>query len=183
MSEPEGVIPPERLRVMQIVAGALVAGVLIFLAVVLFLVHVQRNGQGMGRPQELPIITLVALVMLASNAPLSFVLPRAQARMALRQIAAGTWQAPPQGTADQFATTTGRLLAVRQTTLIVSLALLEGAAFLGTIAYLLEANPLALVVVLLAVLLMLWQFPTEGRVQGWLDRQQEQLAAFRQGIG
>jgi hypothetical protein len=87
---------------------------------------------------------------------------------------------PPGANAAAYGTDNSKLLAVRQTTLLVSLALLEGVAFSGCIAYLLEAQPLVLGVVLVAVLLLLAYFPTEGRVRSWLERQTDQLVVLRQ---
>ncbi len=72
---------------------------------------------------------------------------------------------------------------MRQTTLIVGLAPLEGTAFLGCIAYLIEANPLALAVVGVAVCLMLYKFPTEGRVRTWLEQQAAVLNGMREEQG
>jgi hypothetical protein len=64
--------------------------------------------------------------------------------------------------------------------MIVGLALLEGTAFLGILAYLIEAQPLALGVTGIAILCMLLKFPTRSRVQAWLERQTEQLTELRQ---
>src|SRR5262245_48443688 len=52
--DPEEALTPPRLRVMQIIAGTLLLGVVVFLAVTLFLVLVQHNGQGMAPPWGLP---------------------------------------------------------------------------------------------------------------------------------
>jgi hypothetical protein len=181
MSNIPDTVPPGILRTMQIIAGALVAGVCVFLGIVLYLVFVQNNGQGQAPPGGgLPLISIVAVAMMVVNVPLSVLIPRISTLAALRQIAAGTWT-PPEGSARPSDTTMRRLLAVRQTTLIIGLALLEGAAFLGCIAYLLEAQPYVLAVTGVAILLMLLQFPTESRVLAWLDRQADQLRELAQG--
>jgi hypothetical protein len=60
------------------------------------------------------------------------------------------------------------------------LALLNSSAFFGCIAYLLEAQPLALAVVGVTVVLMLCKFPTQERVRAWLERQAEVLSELRQ---
>jgi hypothetical protein len=72
---------------------------------------------------------------------------------------------------------------VQQGTLVVGLGLLSSAAFMGCIAFLLEAQGLLLGVIGVAFLLMLWKFPTEGRVRAWLDRQTERLTELRQQKG
>jgi hypothetical protein len=70
-------------------------------------------------------------------------------------------------------------MAVRQTTMLVGLAPLEGAAFFGCIAYLMEAQPLALVVPGIAMFLMLCRFPTRNRVRDWLVHQTDRLAEMQ----
>jgi hypothetical protein len=180
MNDPEDILPHRSLRVMQIIAGALLLGVVIFLSIALVIVSKRTNGPSIAPAADLPIISVVAAVLLAVQAPLAFIVPSLQTRTALRQIASGTWQLPPGANAAAFGTDNTKLLAVRQNTLLVSLALLEGVAFLGCIAYLLEAHLLVLGVALVAVLLMLVNFPTEARVRGWLERQTDQLVVLRQ---
>jgi hypothetical protein len=179
----EEALTPQRLRVMQIIAGSLLTGVAVFLAVVLFTVLVQNNGQGMLPPRRLPIQSLVAVAMSAVCAPLAFVLPRMQTHSALRRITTGTWQVPPGANPKAFATGGAKLMAVRLATMVVGLALLEGAAFMGCIAYLLEAQALALGVIGVAAALMLCKFPTENRVRAWLERQADVLAELGQQTG
>jgi hypothetical protein len=184
MTDP-GDLLPQRLRLIQIIAAAMLSGVATLLAIALYLVWAQNQGRGMAPPQGSPMVSYIAVAVLITNAPLAVVLPGMQTRNSLRRIASGTWQVPPGGDPTGFTTDTAKLLVVRQTTLIIALALLEGAAFLGGIAYLLEAQPLALVVVAVATALMLAQFPTESRVRAWLEQQADALAAVRQhgGLG
>jgi hypothetical protein len=180
MSNQVDILPEGRLRVMQIVAGILLLGVLVFLSVVLFIVHVRNNGAGIGPPRDLPLLSLLAVLFFAVQAPLAFVVPGLQTRSSLRQIASGNWRLPPGASETAFSTDASKLLAVRQTTMIVGLALLEGAAFLACIAYLQEAQLYVLGVVLAAVVLMLVIFPTEGRIRSWLERQADQLVELRE---
>src|SRR5207237_8078997 len=106
-----------------------------------------------------------------------FIGPGLSTRSALRQILAGTWL---PGNQAAFATGGAKLMGLRMATLIVGLAMLEGTAFFGCIAYLLEAHPLALAVVGVAVVLMLCKFPTEARGRAWLERQADRLNELRQ---
>src|SRR5262249_19506510 len=128
----------------------------------------------------LPIQTVMAAGMFAVFVPLSFLVPTIQTGAALRRIAAGTWRPPPDVDPKSYETVAAKLLTVRQTTMLVGLALLEGAAFMACTAYLLEGQTLVLAVVALVVLFMLLQFPTEGRVRAWIERQADQLAQLRQ---
>jgi hypothetical protein len=180
MNTPDGLLPPGRLRGMQIIAGALLAGVVTLLALVLILVFLQNQGAGLAPAGNMPILTMVAGFLFVIQAPLAFLLPRILIRSALRRVASGTWQIPPGAESASFNTDASKLLAVKQTSMILGLALLEGAAFLGCIAYLLEAQSIALGVVVVAVALMLMTFPTEPRVRAWLEQQFDQLAELRQ---
>jgi hypothetical protein len=168
----------QRLRVMQILAFGLLGGLVVFLAISLFIVLVTNNGQGLAPPQP-PVLSVVAWVMLPVCGLLSFLIPRMVTQAGLRQMAAGTWQVPPGGDPAAVATAGSQLLMLRQTTLIVGLAQLEGAAFTGCIAYLVEGQLAVLLVPGVVILLMLGTFPTEGRIRAWLERQAEVLAELR----
>jgi hypothetical protein len=179
MSDADENLLRSRLRIMQLIAGSLLAGVLALLAVVLYVVLVRNEGKGANPPPDRPPVSLVAVLAVAVTAPLALVLPGIRTRAAVREIAAGTWRAP----ADSLRTFAGdadKLLHVRQTTMIIALALLEGAAFLGCIAYLNEAQPFALAAVAVPLLLMLATFPTEGRMRDWLQLQTGRIAEARQ---
>src|SRR5436309_6464692 len=60
-------IPRPQLLTMQIIAAALMIGVVVFLSIVLFLVYVQQGGQGQMPPGDLPIVSLVAIAMFVIN--------------------------------------------------------------------------------------------------------------------
>jgi hypothetical protein len=157
-----------RLRVMQIVATALILGVAVFLAIVLYIVQVQNQGRGTMPPQEVPVISLMAAGFLAVLGVASFLVPAAVVRNSLRGI--------PNSNGEPN-------LGVYQAALVVGLSLLEGACFFNCIAYLLEAQPYTLGCIGVGLLLMLARFPTESRVRLWQDNQKERLAQARRGIG
>ena len=158
--EPEDLVPPGRLRTMQIINGALVMGLLIFVGLVVYLVHVQNAGRPLGQAPGPPIFSILALGMLTVASVVSAVYPSVVVRQGVRGIARGRFQ-PPPGDAD-------RLLGLRQTTCIVRLALLEGPAFFCCIAYLLEGQIYVLAAIGVALLLMLSRFPTEPGMRAWL---------------
>ena len=166
---------------MQIIAGAMIMGVLALLAIVLFLVH--TNGQGKAPPADLPLILIIAAGFFIMAAALAYFIPAAQTRVLLRKIVSGTWQVPSGEDPSNYKTDAAKLLTVRQTTLLLTLALLEGAGFFCCIAYLLEAQTFLLGVILLAIVLLLLQFPTANRVRAWLEQQSERLAELRQQAG
>lgn len=170
-----------RLRVMQIIAAALVAGATIFLGIALYLVFSQ--GKGLGPPRDTPLISLVAIAMLIANGTMSLLLPGAVARAGIRSIAASTWSPPQSMRAEQFASDEAKLLSVRQTSQLIGLALWEAVAFISGIAYLLEAQSYILVVAGLALLVMLANFPTAVRTQLWLERQLALVREMRESPG
>src|SRR5262245_4185725 len=125
-------------RNMQIICIALVNGAVIFLAVAGYLVL--SRGQGLNPPAAgFPVLSAIALVMLLTEGPLALILPGAVTKTALQKIAAGTWTPPLPD--DET-----KLLAVRQTSLILRLALWEGVAFMSVIAFLMEGDPLVLTI-------------------------------------
>jgi hypothetical protein len=184
MSEPnqdEGpfaanLIPQRILLPMQIIAAALPTGILFFFGISLFLVYSQPQAAN-GRLS----LTLVALVVFIASNVLAILIPSVQTRNALRRILAGTWTPPSGSNPSAFVSVSEQLLSVRQTTLIVSLAVLEAAGFFCCIAFLIDRHPLppALVIVTLAV--MLSKFPTRQRVLNWLEWQADVLAQMRHG--
>jgi hypothetical protein len=155
-----------RLPTMQIIALALPAGVIIFLGLVGWMV---LSGQPAARAdQPLPIISIVAVVMLASVIVPALVVPAAMAKGQLEQIARGDGR-------DDLA----KLLGLKQTTMIITMALFEGAAFTGCIALLMERQLWALAVPLVALAVMFFNFPTENGVRNWLEMQARRVQELR----
>jgi hypothetical protein len=173
-----------RLRTMQIIAAAQVMGASTFLVIVVFLVY-NNGGKGQGRPAEgaLPVVSLTSAAFLAVNGPLAFLLPGLMLRNARNRLAGhapDTYVMPPTpNQAGGPISDTDFLLAQRLTTMIVSLALLEGSSFLGSIAYLLEGQWFALAVSALAIGILLTFFPTEDSVRAWLAEQRRALEDLR----
>jgi hypothetical protein len=171
----------QRVRVMQIIATALPLGVVGFLGFACFQIYARQDDAAAPAAAETPILTMVAFAMLAVCAGLSLLAPSLQTQKALRQIAEGTWQTPAESDPKDYEGDTAKLLATRQVAMIIGFALLEAPAFLGCIAFLLEARLYVLAVVALALAGMLLRFPTEGRVRAWLWQQQERLNRMRPG--
>jgi hypothetical protein len=168
-----------RVRVMQIIAAALLLGLLSFTGIV---VHLVLSGANPPPPQDQPpVLTYMALGMFLLQALLALLIPRKITAYNIHQVAAGTWKPPGQPVAAaHFPTDDDKLLAIFQTSLIIQLALLEGAGFFACIAYLLEQQAITLVVNGLVVLFMLIAFPSLGRVRGWLAQQSQRMVDIRQ---
>jgi hypothetical protein len=166
-----------RLRTMQVIVFAMLAGQVVFVAIVYFV----RANNSAADPARAPIFSWLALAFFAFQVPLSIVLPTALENATIRRIATGTWKPPADAAPESFATDEDKLLAVRLTSVIVGMALLEGTGLFGAVAYLLDGQLVPLMVVAAVLILMVVRFPTEVSVRAWLERQAQRLAELRQG--
>src|ERR1051325_1414509 len=123
MNDTDDILPAGRMPTMQIIAGALIMGVVSFLGVALFLVHQQRQGQGMVPPRDLAILSLMAVVMAVTNIPLSFIVPSLVARAAVARIGADSGTTPVGSPPKAAASVAATLLGVWQTSMIIGMAL------------------------------------------------------------
>jgi hypothetical protein len=151
---------PDRLRIMQIIAGAIIGGAAIFLTVAIVL----RGEDAFGAPAESPVITYVligigAFLVLASQVAPGIL--TGSGRNKLLQSSEGTGDGP--------------LLALYQTQMIVGLSLAEAGTFLVVIAYLVEGQPVSLIAALLFMGFLMAQYPTRRGVDAWLAEQSEHL--------
>jgi hypothetical protein len=178
MSELDDRVLAPRVRAMQIMAFALITGVVVFLGIACY--QVLAQGAPATPRDGLPMVSLVAGVVFAGGIMASFAAPTLMTRAALQRIASSTWQVPRGTDPKDAATDFAKLLAVKQTTLIVSMALLEGPAFLGCLAFFVEGQFFMLGIVTVAIVAMLLKFPTEGSVRSWLYEQTNQLQHIRQ---
>jgi hypothetical protein len=84
---------------------------------------------------------------------------------------------PPALAADPQA----RLRMQYQVVMLLRCAPLDGAAFYWLIVYFLEGQPAFLAAAGALLLLMLWQFPTRGRLSAFVERQRELIEQEKQG--
>jgi hypothetical protein len=182
-------------RQSQIIVGALITGVVIFLGIAT-VVDVTpfpppRPGAGagaggvMGAPRELDagqLLTWLAVGSAALSLPLSFIVPNLIVKQNRRAIAAGKWPLSQTSFNSSAATDsdTGKLATVYSTQLILGAALIEGAAFFAGVTYLLTKNPIVLGVAILLVVVMVLRLPTAHRVTLWISKQEEMLFLERQ---
>lgn len=171
-----------QLRVMQLIAAALIAGVAAFTVLVVFLVA-QRGGQANAGEGALPVVTLVSVVFLLSAGSAGLFLPRVVLKNAVARLA--------RSPRDQVVLPAGRdgtggpvsdaafLLSARTSAMIVGMAMFEGAAFCAGIAYLVEARPAALGVAGVALAGLVSFFPTARRVNAWLAEQRQVVDGLR----
>jgi hypothetical protein len=150
-------------RTMQIMAAALMMGVLVFLLVVLVI----TQGEVLGRKNPALISVIAAgfgFLMIVNH----FVIPGIISRGQLRQVAT------PGSLRQDDEKTNEKVLAIFQIQLIIGLAMLEGAAFFNLIALMIDRSVLNLGIFILLMGLMLAKFPTRNRVLFWVqDRVRE----------
>lgn len=161
-------------RTLRIIAAALIAGVVTFAVVAVGVLGPQPANRP-ADPNALPVVTLVAGFVLLSNAGMALLLPRQLAEGQLRQLT----KTPRT---DESADETPRLFGIIQTMHIIRLALLEGAAFLGLIAYLVEGRPAALAVPGVCLVLMLVNFPTLSGVANGVEALRLRLDEIRRSM-
>ena len=73
------------------------------------------------------------------------------------------------------------LVTIYQTSLIMGLAMLEGAAFFNLIIFLLEGKAVTLISALALLLVEVVRFPTRSGVESWVENQRAMLQA-NQGL-
>lgn len=153
-------------RTLRIIVFAQIVGVLLFTGFVFFMLAPGEDAApgADAADNALPLMTVMAMGFLFMAATARFVLIPVLTVAQRRQFAARAENLSP----DERKTA---LLPMYQTLTIISVAILEGAAFFAAIAYMLEGHPLTLVCVLILVTGILLHFPSRGRVESWVDGQ------------
>lgn len=166
--------PDKVLLTMRIIAGALIAGVVMFGGIACFLVFGQppaaRPGPAPNLGFAIQLDLGVAGAVLA--VVMSFVVPNLIANVQVKSIAKITQDGTATGSKELF----GRMLAVSQVRMIIALALVEGAALFNLITFIITKSmiPPAIVGVLLVVMMI--HFPTKLKLARWLEDQQRLLS-------
>lgn len=144
--------PEQSVRVMQIIAGALVMGAISFAAVAVFVRLAVQN------PDEGWTVSSLGAFGAAMMLSAQLVVPNAISRSI----------APKQ----ESVASNSSFCTAYLSGLMVGLALLEGAAFFNLVAYIIEGNWWSLAITGVLVFAMLAKFPTSTRVQHWIETQQ-----------
>jgi hypothetical protein len=173
-----------RLRTAKIITGALIAGQVVFLAVVVWL-----RLSGNRPPAAQLVVSLTGLAFAGVILVAFFAVPNLVLASWRRQIARGVW--PVQQASRRFPAGPSaaapddpalRWWDLYQTHHIIRCALLEGAGFFQLIAYLLEGQifSLATAVALIAGIALL--FPTREKVEDWIRTQKDAVEALKGGM-
>lgn len=145
-------------RGIQIIAGALMAGVLFFFGIVLL--STQGDVFNFRQPE---IITIIAagfgFLMIVNHS----VIPRIVGSAQLKQVTSSGF-----AEAD-IATRIDKVVGVYRSQMIIGLALLEGAAFFNLVALMVEKSGFSLCVTVVLLALMALKFPTCDKVSFWVQ--------------
>ena len=169
--------PDKVLRTMQIIAGALIAGVLMFGGVASFIVFgqapaAQPGGQQGAGANGSNVLVYLSSAKAALMVVLSFVVPNLVSSAGVKGVAKMAQDGTSTGPKELF----GRLLGVAQTRMIIAMALVEGAAFFCLISFISTKSIIPAAVVAGLLMVMAIHFPTKMKLANWLEDQQRLLS-------
>ncbi|WP_442507049.1 hypothetical protein SH528x_005935 [Novipirellula sp. SH528] len=154
-------------RTGQVIAFALIQGVLFITAILAYLTFLSGDGgpanAGPASPpaEDNLVLVIIGVVACFVGCFASFVVNRLMKGMAIRQfVSTGEEVALP---IDETATMTAEissLLTTSQTRMIIGMALVEGAAVINAVIMMLDENVIHLVMIALCLAAMAVQFPT-----------------------
>lgn len=161
-------------RTSQIILTALAMGVVTFAVVVVLAVPGGRETHDTN-------VTVLAVVFAGADLVLCLLIPQFITATNRRKIAAGTWQAA-QSQGPVAESDAGRLALTYQVKMIIGTALLEGGCFLALVAYMTERQALGLAVAAVLLGALLAHFPTQARVEAWIEDQLHRVEDERRGL-
>ena len=164
-------------RQLQVIICALVMGTLTF-HVVAFVIRATDDGQ--TPDAGLPLLTLVAFLVAAVSVAMQFIVPNIVTTNVLRQSkssAARSGTDQPSRSSDNI--DRERLGQAFMAQTIIAGALLEGAAFMSLIAYLIQGNLLCVLLAVLLVMGIAVRFPTTSKVAAWIEAKHRRLEEER----
>ncbi len=152
--------PSARLRAMQLVTAVLTAGPVSFGVLAIFMALGEE-------PQLDPQWTAIGAAASALAILASLVMPSAITKAARQKLAAQA-EGSPQ---EQEAWRIGHLYAIYQIKHIVGLALLEGAALINIVFFMLTGQMWMLAMAAAPIAMMAASFPWKERVELWVQEQ------------
>lgn len=156
------------LRLMQIIVGALVMGVVSFGAVAFL-------AAGNGDPPDQLIVASMGAVFAAAALIIREIVGRTIMSNARRNIARGTWQPPSQSrnSTTQHDGVAEQLVHLYRTKLIIRAAILEGASFLNLIAFMTDGQIWSIGIAVVLTAFNLATMPSRQGLLDWIRRQME----------
>ncbi len=147
-------------RVMLIIFGALIAGALFF-AVLAVIHNISQGGPLVSTKFGLMAMIGAAFAVLVLGP--SVVVPIFTRKACVKEIAEQN-----QGKLDQPDSAIKAMIGL-QTSMIIGLALLEGATFLNLMGYLIDSSVWNLLIAIGLLVVMFLRIPLPGRVDDWVS--------------
>jgi len=159
----------------RIIFFGLFSGVVTFLAVVYLVLSSQPMLEGE------PLVTYIATGVGMLSVVLALVVPRMLGDGIRNKLVRGEeYQWPnPQWAPPEDVGEVGPLMAHAMLRMIVSVAILEGAAFFNIVAFVLERQTLSLIVTALLLFVMLLKFPKRSWLENWLHDEMRIIEELR----
>jgi len=174
----------ERVWLVQVVVGGLLAGCLVFLGAATLLVEF---GMTPAKAGESMVLTWLAVVVAFGAVGARLLVPSfiiASNRQAILQGTGSLMQASSRdASVNQLLQRTGdagRLWLGFLAKTILSSAIVEGATFFCLVAYWVDQSPLSLGLAIAFLIGLACQFPTRAGVIRWVQEQLDLLAQLRQ---
>jgi hypothetical protein len=146
-------------------------GIITYLGVVLV---VRAGGQMPARAMgQLPLLTYIAIALGVLSVPLRMVIGSVVVSSGRKRIFQQATARVPGGDPTPDLT---KVFLIRT---IISAAMTEAPALVALTVYLVEGDSLALVAAVVLALLVATQFPTQSRLDDWLDAQRRRLEEDR----
>ncbi len=161
---------------LQIIVGSLVMGAGTF-GVVTFFMEMD------AAQNNVPVVSYTFYAFTVCIVAARLFVPNLIVRQSRRRIANGTWTANPGMNPNATAvpkTDAEKVAAVYQTRTIIAAALLEGAAFFGWMAFLMERQVAAAVIAGGLTLLIALHVPLRFQVAAWIDSELQHIEILRQ---
>lgn len=160
MSQPPQLVRPESVgRTAQIIAGALIMGVVIFACMAFFIANIAND-----EPVESPVLAMIVAGMAVMAVVVRFIVPTIIVNGAKARLKKAV-------DADRMAQLAGLYLIK----MIVGMALLEGAAITNLVAYIAARQFWSYGVVAFLLGVMAISFPSQGQFEGWADEMKRDL--------
>jgi hypothetical protein len=159
---------------LKVIQLAMLAGVLMFLTIILVIRFNGKEGAFGPEPMQLEgPLTLLGLVLAFSTLIAARVVPASYVAQRKRAIAEEAASRPEGLTPMGRAAITSELMNVFLTRRIIEIALLEGAIFFNGIAFFLEGSAVSLIVAMALIATMILTFQTRGSAESWIETQRD----------
>ena len=166
---------------MMIIGGALLTGAGVFA----ILVSTITDWSEIGDPASPSMLALMGLIFGGMMMLLSFIVPVVSRRANIRQLtdrhASPDLYDKSNAPLEKDDSVIHKLLATFQTSVVVRFAMIQGAIFLNLMLFILEKNPVNLIVGLVGLLLMLFLLPLPGRVWNFVENTIENMENHARG--